>query len=406
MQNNLLRKSALWFLLLCSVNFFELGFIGEAIVSKAEVAGIALLLAIIIFSAFTPLASTTERNFSFIPTIVVLAILASCVGAQIIHEQPFFYSLLASRILFYYLFYHFLHIIKPSREELLKAIFLMAFIYVIIYSIQYLIYPRQILLTRMAEDRAKVRIRLPGYSYVLFAILFSTYFFVVIKKKLTVIMVGIFGSVFIIFLGTRIVMVSTYLSQMVMFMTHSSKSVFQFLVIAIILMSAVPIVVDRIDPTLIDNLVRHTQNDQKKKDDYIRIIAFEYYLDKMKLNPISFITGHGNPTGGEKFTSDYSEETNIEKKAGLFLDDLGQFGSYYRYGIMYLLFIILLYIQVWKVSKKQNANNGFIKYWFGLILLISITIPVFITHPDVILIICICMYLADLGNENTQNISQ
>lgn len=259
----------------------------------------------------------------------------------------------------------------------------------------------------MAEDRAKVRIRLPGYFFLVFTIIFSTYNIFNGKKNTALIVLSTLGSIFLIFLTTRILIISAYLVQLLIIVKSKSKGLVFLAIAGLTLVPIAPIIIKSIDPNLINNLVEKSQNDKGKAKDYIRIRAFYYFLDNLKKEPITFFTGNGTATGGKIFLSKYSKKTNNEKASGFFLDDLGQFGGYYRYGLLYVLFIFIILYKIWKVFKrreiktllnrKDNRNIGYLKYWFIFLFLMSVTIPVFVSDADAIITICISFYILDLS---------
>jgi hypothetical protein len=224
------------------------------------------------------------------------------------------------------------------------------------------------------------------------------------------------GSVFLVFLSTRILIASTFFVQMLILLEWKVKG----LVILLLLGGAfifigLP-VINTIDPQLINGIISRTKNDQDKADEYIRVQAFQYYLGKMKKAPVTYITGHGQPTGGKNFSSKYSEITNYEKELGFFLDDLGYFGAFYRYGLFYILFVLALLVKAWRVLNTKEVKElqqqsdelklGYIKYFILVLAMVSITIPVFLTHGDAIFCICACLYLIDYEIARVQNTSE
>jgi len=396
MKPSILKSSILLLSFLCAIDFFSLKWIGIRLVSNGQIIGVGLFIGIIIALSAFPAQQKVKRHFSMPLNFLFFSILLSSIGALTLHNQPLLHSLIAARVLFYYLFYRVLHILQPTQKELVTTISIIAVLYLVIYAIQYWQYPNEILITRMDEDRAKVRIRLSGYAFVLFQILLSTYTYSLLSKKISYLVVSLVGSIFIIFLSIRIVIISTFIAQILIVLRNNLKAIVGLTILIVFFALLAPFIIRKIDPRLIDNLVERTERDRSKEDDYIRLIAFRYYLAKMRAQPLSYVTGHGNPTGGEKFASHYSKETTVEKQMGLFLDDLGQFGSYYRFGIPYILFIVILYFKVWKAFKGKSLKDvGYIGYLFCLFLLISITIPVFVTHPDFVIIVCISLYLID-----------
>jgi len=298
-----------------------------------------------------------------------------------------------------------LHILKPTKKQLISLILVATLVYFLIYAAQYVLYPSQLVFSKMKPDRAKVRISLPGFAFLLFTIVYCTYNYLFISKKARMLVTSLTGSVFLVFLSTRILIASTYFMQVLILLQGKAKGLIVLMLLGgAFLFVGLPLI-NTMDPQLINGIISRTKNDQDKADEYIRVQAFEYYLAKMKKQPVTYITGNGQPTGGKNFSSKYSEITNYEKELGFFLDDLGYFGAFYRYGIFFLLFILAMLIKAWKVFNSRIVKNltqtddrmklGYIGYYLLLMALVSVTIPVFLTNGDAIFCVCTCLYLID-----------
>jgi len=388
-----------WFILLCSVRFFDLKFFGEFLVMNFTIIGGLSLLMFLIYHQIFP-NKKVEKSPQDLPLVFLyISLFTSTLGSYYFNGQPFFYSLISSRILLYYLFYLALHIIRPPTKMVLNSILVIAIAYTVIFLVQFIIYPIELVFSGMTADRAKVRIRMPGRSFAFYVSIWA-FFILIIKSNLNKIKPTLLylGTIMTVFLGVTRSIIATILGTLlIMLQKYQRKNIVLLIVPGIFAIFIFFTIINFIDPKLVSNIVTVSQNDKQQGDDVYRVLAFDHYTAELVARPLTLIFGNGNPTGGENFSSAYSIKSKEEADMGFYLDDLGYFGTLYRYGIFYLIFVIMMLYKVYKWSKKSSMYHplAYTPYFFLALFILSFIIDFYGCNTDSIVLICLSFYLID-----------
>jgi hypothetical protein len=388
-----------WFLLLCSVRFFDLKFLGELLLTNFTLIGGVSLILFVGCNYLIKGKQTHNHTYSLKLKYLYLAVFTSTLASYYFNGQPFLHSIISSRILYYYLFYEALHIIKPSFKLVRNSIVIISSLYISIFLLQFTIYPIEIVFSGMTADRAKVRIRMPGRAFAFYMALWSLFIVVaktqVNKAKAIVLWFG--SNVTILLAVTRSIILSIVVSQLLLLLKFQRKNILIIAIPAVVIVLLFYLVMDRIDPNLLSNLINVTKENNSEGEDTLRALAFQHFFTDITSRPWAFIFGNGNPTGGENFTSAYALKSKSEGELGFFLDDLGVFGTTYRYGIFYFIFIISMFRTIYKWFYRAEINRKLfhIKYYFIYLFLIGFIIDFFGISTDGIVLVCISFYLMD-----------
>jgi hypothetical protein len=325
-----------WFILLCSVRFFDLKIFGFELISNLPIiGGVSLVLFVTISHIFEKAKPSGPRNLHL--GFLLLALVASTISSYYFNGQPFLNSIISARIIFYYLFYIALHIINPSYKLIKKSIIVIACLHIIIFLVQFMVYPTEIVLSGMSPDRARVRIRMPGRSFTYFLAVWA--FSILILKttypKIRVILIWALSILVILLTVTRTPILIVLVVHFLMLLKFKKKKIFNVIIPALITVCSFYILINIFDPNLLPNIINVSQQDTSSDEGNIRLLAYDHYMTDIISRPFAAFLGNGNPTGGENFSSAYSEKSKSEVEMGYFLDDLGIFGTVYRYGVTF-----------------------------------------------------------------------
>jgi hypothetical protein len=233
--SNLLHTFLIWFIALCSLRFYDFvpETFGKAVVLLADLIIITFLLLFIVYGE----GKSVKRHFSTEMLMIFSCLIISAFAAVLFHEQPITVTLYA-QFAFYTLFFYFLlSNLEPDPDKILKLFLWLGYFYAVIYFVQYLIYPTQLVSSKVLIDRGTVRIGMPGAEYMMVSwfILLTRYFN---TKKI----INIFGLipfvVIIIILATRQLLATTVLITLIYIILSkqlkSKISVFIMIAVAII----------------------------------------------------------------------------------------------------------------------------------------------------------------------------
>jgi hypothetical protein len=386
-----------WLILLCSVRFFDLSLFGETLNSNFDILG-ALLLVCFNIRYHKSVSREDLGTSNLILMLLFGALGVSSISSFYFNGQPILYSFIASRVLLYYLFYRALLIIRPSNTLISKSILIIAGIHFMLFLIQFVIYPNKILLSFMEPDRASVRIRMPGRAFIHFTALWSFSYFINDKNRDRIQSAVIWlGSFLIVVLAvTRSIIISILLGFVSLLLKFQKRRIVFISFIGVLIAAGLVFVISSIDPKLVSNMISVSVDNSQQGDESLRALAINYYYEDVLQRPLAFVLGNGNPTGGENFKSAYSLKSNYERDLGFYLDDLGLFGTVYRYGLIYLLFVVTIFWKVYSGFRLIPTDTlQFIKVYFLFLLVLIFLIDFFAINTDSITIICISLYIIE-----------
>jgi hypothetical protein len=262
-----------------------------------------------------------------------------------------------------------------------------------VYLIQYFIYPIRIIYSTILIDRGTIRVFMPGSEY-----LFSGYFILLgrffITRNPKHIFLLIPYLIILMLMGTRQMIGSLVLATLINIMlsrTIKSKLV-MYILIAACLIPFYFIFQDIFDQML---KITHEQRTAGIIEN-VRYKAIMYYLFKYNTNLAWMFFGNGDPD----VLSHYGREmAGIGQFSGFYLEDIGLFGDFFRFGILLVIAKLSIYIRLlkWRLPERYT----FIRYN-----VITIMLTLFTgggINASVLTLSCMMMYIADVSNVELQD---
>jgi len=382
----MLKRIIIILIILSSLKFYSFAFLPELVIKVSEWLGIGLILAFTIVYFVYNREITIKKHFSFPIILIFTSVLLSMLGSYMFQDQSFALTAYAQRAIYLYLLYFLLHLMKLDGDFIIKTIVTLALVYLVIYFIQYILYPIQITTTKMFIDRGTLRIFLSGAGYLVISYFIWLYMaFRNFRLKYAIFLFSALG-IFVL-MGTRQVLASMLLLTMLfIFQSRVVKS--KFLLITLIGISLIPVYF--IFQNIILSMFEVTQAQSQNLEGSIRYEAARFFLTKFYPNKLAYVTGHGaaGPSIYGLRLARYAEEF------GYYLADIGLIGEYIKYGMIYVIGVFIILFKI--LTSHLPEKLMFIKYnFFGIILTLVTGGGAFASGSNII-IICLLLYLIDI----------
>jgi hypothetical protein len=385
----LYKISVVSFIILCSISFFDLIVIPSAIIKGFEFIGSGIILLFIILHVVYGDKHRFTKFFTIEVVLIFSAVILSMSAAKIFHGQSFSVTFLAQRFMYYWLFYYLLHAMRINPEDLLKLIFAFGIAYCIIYILQTLAYPIELLHSKMFTDRNTLRIYMPGAGYLVLGYFIALSQYVITKQNKYLIYCFIAFIIFVL-LGTRQVLAT--MALITLLHIYWSKKIKSKLFVYM-LIGAATIAVFFLFQNIFLGMIEATEKQalQGQDEDDIRIRAAVYFLFEFFPNDISYITGNGVHSAH----STYGMNVEYVREALHFnQSDIGIIGDYSRFGLLFVIAELSILLRTAFIRVPE-------KFYVVKFNAISILLTMFVGKgafgsSDNILVICMLLYITDL----------
>lgn len=389
----MLKKIFIYIIILCSLKFYSLSFLPEVLVKITEWIGIGLITALLIIYLVYQRQKQVKKHFTFPIILIFVAVLLSMMGSYVYQDQSLPITAYAQRAIYFYLIYFLLHFMKPDGKFLMRTILIFAVVYIAIYYLQSIVYPMEITASKMFIDRGTLRIFMVGSGYLVISYyiwLYLTFRDYSFKYLLALLLaMGVF-----VLLGTRQVL-AVILLITILFILQSRVVKAKALLFLLIGLALIPIYF--LFENIILSMFEVTKSQSQNLEGGIRLEAAKFFLLRFIPSDMAYFTGNGSP-GASMYglrLARYSEEY------GYYLSDIGLIGEFVKYGIVYVVAVLLILIRVFR--RKLPENLMFIKYNFlGVALTLVTGGGAFGSSSENIILICILLYMIDLhmdGND-------
>lgn len=383
---------------LFSTRFFSIVLIDKRTIQFIEIVVLGLLFCLCLFSnkKYTGLL---KNNFNYL----LIFTLTASVPAYIYHDQAFYLSFYASRVVIYLYIYKFLHVYNFKSNYVLKVLFYVGLIWTVIMIIQSFTFPQIMFRNKALEieeyiKRARGNIIRIGVSDVRFAVLLllgyaNVYF---IKKNfLTYKLIFLAFSIYGIFLtGTRQLIFSILLLLIILYLTIEKNKIKKKYYKAALLLIVLVFVFIMFPASSTSFEVLTNKTIEDLNDSNIRLLSgmfyfFEYWPEN---NPIlAYFFGNGFAHG----QSDYGKEImNYHWEVlGFYREDIGLIGAFNKFGLFYFLTYISI---IYKFLKVNYAINFYyIKFFIIFLLATSFTGANHLESSPIIIIITCLAFIID-----------
>lgn len=387
-----------------SIRLFSFSYIDGLIYDIIDI--ILLVTFIIILFLNKNVIKYRGRFYTTINWLILLTVLSS-IPAYFFHDQSLYYSLLASRFVFFWFWYYVLNILKPEPKFITNILLVIGITWAIINIAQQFSFP-----VILFQNKAEIEIdnviknarggifRLYDFMdmrFAMFAILI--YWFRIIDKQqllknlliFLIILTGLF------FTGSRQVIFSLLVILFLSFFNFRRFFNTNFGSVIFVLLLLFPIILYFFG-NYISELIYITELQNIASLEYIRWLAAEFFLLHYWPNEFSFVALlFGN--GWEHFYSQYGYEIHqLKQSFGLYRSDIGLLGAINKFGIVYFIAVLYLLIKWFKIEISNNSP--IILFFIIFLFLTSWTGKNYFEYQPTIILISSLLYLTDLNYKN------
>jgi hypothetical protein len=350
----MIKKIIVFSLFLVSVDLFKLVYIPNQI---TFVLGFSFALLVTLGSILIFLYQRFDRihqNFTYEILIFLFAFNLAIVGAYTFHQQNPGLTFWVQRYSLFLFTYFFLHAIRFNVKEIERIIFIMGIVYVFFFLIQFAIFPRILFKVRIQEARGTTRIFLQGGAFATLAYFMGLHYFTTSKKPIY----GIFSFLFFITLilqGTRqnILLIGF---ATVIFILLSKRVKSKFLILLLLVLLAIPVFYFFQD--IFINLIAVSEKQSAQEGEDIRVRAAKFFLGEFFPSPFAYLIGNGDSHMASKYGMEIWKYKIVN---GFYQSDIGIIGDFSKYGVFFILGVILIYNKVFKLKLQRFA---YLNYFF------------------------------------------
>lgn len=374
------------FIMLASLNFFEISAFPEAMRKALHMGGAAAIWLLLGFRLIYAPSIMYRHRFKTEVVIILLSVFISMFSAWVFHDQSLKTTLIAQRFMYFFGFYFLLHAFKPDRLFLFRMIFILGSFHALLYIVQYFIFPVRIFDGRAEVDRGTVRIFMEGYDYLLLAYLLALEEFYKQRRLIYVAFLIPFLMVFLLS-GTRQTMAIIFLLTIMSVLfsrTLTSKSA----VFALMGIAAIPIAY--IFKDMFMELILLSKEQKSSAADNVRVRAALFFLAEFFPNRLTYLIGNGV----DSMNSIYGKTVQFYKTfLGFYQSDVGIIGDYTKFGVLFIVAEIMAIVKAF--ASKTGNHLQFINYYF-----LSVVLTAFIStgtfgSGSSIVVLGILFYLID-----------
>jgi hypothetical protein len=368
MLNKLLvNKLTLFFVIVFSISFFQFKYFNEGNGKYIQFIFLAAIEAISIIYIFR-----TKGPFVFSVQLISLSIFFSMFIAYFSWGQGWLDNFKATVPYMLWLFFFYLMHIKLSIKFIEKTIVFFGLLYIVLYFFQFA--NSDIVFFGYANDfsdnkRGILRIIFPGGG-----VFFLTVFIALTKLTdnqnkyfLFWLLIFILGLVIPILQVTRQLIAAV----IIIYFIHFVRGTRLWIKISgITILSVALFLFVNTNNSIVKGLREQQQMDSEAGDDYIRILAAQYFLTDFSPNIVGQILGNGVPYGDK---SDYGKfKTNtLWGDYRYYFEDVGLIGTYALFGIFTVIGFIIIWIKSFSIPLPSKYK--YLKYYLWFILLTSLT---------------------------------
>lgn len=351
----------------------------------------------IILVVFLFLSNKNERTKCRLVIAYFSFIVVSCIYSSIVHGQDFIRVFVNSCQYFSLIIIFLLFKMNGSLISSEKTLIVLCIFFCICYIIQYLVYPIAIFngaLDKNAIDNyGQFRMRMPGSlcGYLLYFYGVNEY---IQKRKNKYILYVLLGFFPILMMGFRSLMALTILFTifMIPFVTRRVSKSVKWLFVAVIvgcISFNIPLVSEKYD----EMMERQKSSQTFDNDDYIRLLALDYFSNQVFIHPGERICGGGVPLNDTKYGKSVM---GVAETDGYWWVDLGIVGLSFILGMPAVICLVLVVLKC--VFLSSPPDKQYIRFALLTVLLGSVMTSMELFRNGNILVLGLVYYL--LINEN------
>jgi hypothetical protein len=294
--------------------------------------------------------------------MIGVSIVFSILMAYVSWGQGLSYAVSVVPYSLWFVFFYLLHKEYPI-ESIEKIVLIYGILYIILYIFQFINSDAVYFGFRetFKEDRGIIRIDFPGGG-----IFFLSYFICLIKSStasrgrpifLLFVLVGVAVTVL------QVTRQSIALILIISLFHFIRKASIPRKIAILASFSALLFYFFTADNPISQGLIEKQNETLSEGDEYIRILAADYFISDFSPNAISRIFGNGFPNN----TSEYGKYTiHLADSYGFYLSDLGLIGFYVLFGLAPLIAYLIIFIKSFTIKVPEQYY--YIKYYMFFIL--------------------------------------
>ena len=370
-KNNLI----LFLLLLLSVHLYGLSHrISAALYDVYDLIGllvfVVLFVEVYLFNK-SLCFDARSRLFDKLILLFFFALFLSVFSCFFYHGQNFLLTLLAMREFAFFSVFLFLIRVGVSAKYVEKLICWFALIYAVVFVLQYLLFPFELVPLGRIEgfDRGFLRVRVEGVGFL------TLYAFMMLNKfiqnpaRLRYLLYYFGGFVLVFMLGFRTLLLKFLVSYLIMVLLVGrsfGKKLFAFvfsslLIIGVLFMTPVyDVVIGYLE------LSREQLNSQ---DEYIRFQTYDFLFNQVNVDFITLLFGNGKPVESSSYGG-LVLGMGVDRY-GYISADIGIFGFIFKYGLIAFILYLLIIMQAF--FSKTDKSSKYLNVFFLYLIISSVT---------------------------------
>jgi hypothetical protein len=391
LTNEIFKKTVFIVFLLFSIQFWHLKFIPQ----KYNADNLLTWL----FCGYCFLMVRKKSNLKFKNAIILflIGLMINIIPAYINQGTSPYDSLLRFNFFYFILIYFMLHYFKLSIKFLEKIIIIFAILLTLIYIIQYLVFPYQIVnfQAEALEIRGTIRFRIIGHGFLILAYFLSLNRFL-LNPQLKNILLALAFFIVSLMMGFRTLVTGALLVTLLMSFKIFRFHVKSFVPLFVLILLLVILFQFPGPSQILKEFITTTESNIKEGHQYVRLIEMEYYFKEYPKNISYFIIGGGLPGGGYLPGYIYGFLTDY----GILWVDLGLLGFYIVYGAIALSG--LLWYTLKAIFIKLPQDKLYLNFYFMYLVIVSFTNQE-IYRDGIFTVQAIGLYLIDIVIEQSKS---
>lgn len=364
-----------FFIYLCIIMLFSnfMSYVGPGALDGKFVSQICRMVLLL----FIPVVLLNYNRYPRVPLLkasmwLMFFGLLSMVGAYVIHGQSFGDSFVVTSYAFVFLMFPLMYILKVDERSIIKLIFVIGVWWAFTEFIQQFTWPTYWFGGRggTEEDGPEMRNGIIRYGVGggLFGLLMLFYSFQKYleegkRKYLIYIIIGLVG----VYLTCTRQTIAASLGCLLVGLYLKGKMKLG----AMIGITALGVIIYLFSDTLFGEYIEMSQNDVEN-DEYVRFIGYRFFgLEYNKDNPLAILIGNGYARYDHSAYGSEMEKYSLEY--GLNLNDIGYVGTYFNYGLIYILIVFYTFYYVFK-------NRRYISLYLQLYVLYMAVTGIMLMH--------------------------
>lgn len=378
-------------ILVGALSFFNLAIIPTQLIKAAQLGVLAFIVILLVIQIIYIRPKLLLQRFSPMIWLIMFSVGLSMLVSYGSHNQNLALTAYEQRPIYFYLFYFLLHHLHPNPKALEKIITTIGLFFAFAYLIQLIAFPRQLFDVPMRIDRGTLRIFLPGLGFMIVA--YFMHFSKLLEsfdiKKAALCL----GFIMIAILqGTRQVLLPMILMTLYMIMIHRKMSS-KLVILPLLLLMLVPVTI--LFQGVFEGMLKASEATQSIGSENVRLQAIKFFLTDFQTGTASYIFGNGAANQG----SDYGLEIlSYKMQYGYYLSDIGIFGEYTRYGILFIAGVFMILFRVF--TSPYQSEYKYIKIFFIMVSITLVTGAGF-SAMETICLFMILLYLIDFQYTDT-----